>query len=148
MMAAGVLAYAADVVRKRAFVTAEDGTALAAVVFVLLSGTFFAVLPDDSSSTLSSRTDFETPFAVFSNLFFVAFAIGSIAAGLSKRSPFAINVSLFFLAAFILTKYFDWFFDMMDRALFFIFGGALLMFGGWFVERRRRNLVRSLERSE
>ena len=64
-----------------------------------------------------------TAFAVlaFTNAYFVAFAIAGIASGIAKKDSFTVNLSLAAVTVFVFAKYFDWFFDMMDRALFFIF---------------------------
>jgi len=58
---------------------------------------------------------------VFTNAYFVAFAVVGIAAGIAKKDSFTVNLSLAAVTVFVFAKYFDWFFDMMDRALFFIF---------------------------
>lgn len=115
----GALAYAADAIRKKTFLPAEDATALAAVAFAALFAAAFSFRT--FSEAFENRAGVEFAVTAFANVFFVAFAIGAIAAGLSKKSAFAVNVSMFFVAVFIFAKYFDWFFDMMDRALFFIF---------------------------
>lgn len=60
-------------------------------------------------------------FLAFTNAYFVAFVIASIFAGVAKKDSFTVNVSLAAITVFVFAKYFDWFFDMMDRALFFIF---------------------------
>ncbi len=69
----------------------------------------------------SGKFDYPLALTIFANLFFVGFVITAIAAGVSRRSAFLVNTSLFFVSVFIFVKYFDWLFDMMDRALFFIF---------------------------
>ena len=45
----------------------------------------------------------------------------------------------------VLARYFDTFWSLFDRALFFMAGGALLLAGGGWLERRRRALMRDIE---
>jgi uncharacterized membrane protein len=54
-----------------------------------------------------------------------------------------VNLGLFSFVVFVLTRYFDLFFSAMNRSLFFIFGGVLLLAGGYFLERNRRRWIES-----
>ncbi|MDQ1343994.1 MAG: hypothetical protein QG650_714 [Patescibacteria group bacterium] len=87
---------------------------------------------------------YDTLLLVFVNIYFVGFSVAVAALGVFRREPFFVNLSIAFLALFVVAKYFDWFFEMMDRALFFIVGGTLFMLVGMYVERRRKLLVRSI----
>lgn len=90
------------------------------------------------------RPPFDLAVLVFCNLYFVAFAIAAAVAGTYRKDGFMVNLSLAAMAAFVVAKYFDWFFDMMDRALFFIVGGSLFVLGGWILERRRKAIIRRI----
>lgn len=87
---------------------------------------------------------YEFLLLAFINIYFVAFSVAVAALGVFRRQPFFVNLSIAFLAVFVFAKYFDWFFEMMDRALFFIVGGTLFVLVGMYVERRRKQLVRSI----
>ena len=41
----------------------------------------------------------------------------------------------------MLALYFDYFWSLMSRSLFFMAGGALLFAGGFLLERQRRRLI-------
>ena len=53
----------------------------------------------------------------------------------------------FWLSAFVLTKYFDLFWDLMDRSLFFIVGGLILVFGGIALEKKRKEIKKDFAKS-
>lgn len=148
LFGAGTLAYAARILAKRDFsVPALLPLAHVAVVGALA---YVAYLLPDRASWYSSgygiadASGLELAALVATNLYFVAFAIAATALGTFRKEPFVVNVSLAFIAVFVFAKYFDWFFDMMDRALFFIVGGTLFVLVGWYLERRRKILVKSI----
>ena len=64
--------------------------------------------------------------------------------GIDRRSEMVVNLGLGFIAIQLITRYFDIFFSAMDRSLFFVIGGILLMGGGLAMERNRRHLIKRL----
>lgn len=83
---------------------------------------------------------------VFANVYFVVFSVIAAAIGVARKDGFLVNLSLAFITAFVFAKYFDWFFEMMDRAVFFIVGGTLFVLVGWQIERRRKALMQTISR--
>jgi len=63
--------------------------------------------------------------------------------GVVARSPGLINVSVVFFAIDVLTRFVDWFWDVMPGFLFFGTMGVLLILGGISLEGVRRKLIRS-----
>lgn len=55
-----------------------------------------------------------------------------------------VNQAFFFFALTLLARYFDTFWTLMDRSLFFMGGGLALLFGGWWLEQQRRRLTREI----
>ena len=51
-----------------------------------------------------------------------------------------INLGGSWLSLFIVVKYFDFFWDLLSRSLFFMVGGLILVLGGIALERKRRQL--------
>lgn len=51
-----------------------------------------------------------------------------------------VNMGSGWLGLLILVRYFDFFWDLLPRSLFFLIGGALLVGGGTWLERKRRQL--------
>lgn len=52
-----------------------------------------------------------------------------------------INVAIVFFVLDIIFRYFDFFYTMMDRSVFFLSGGVVLMVAGALAERGRRKMI-------
>ena len=78
------------------------------------------------------------------NLVLVAALIGLIAEGYRRDDRFVVNLGFLAFAATILRLYFDTFWLLFDRSLFFMVGGLLVIALGWGLERKRRNLIGDL----
>ncbi len=103
----------------------ESGAALGLLGFTLL----FFFFPAESSV-----------YTVIYNLLFAGLTIFLIYIGYQKSDIKIVNIGIFWLSVFILAKYFDFFWDLMDRSLFFIVGGLILVLGGIAMERKRRQI--------
>ena len=81
--------------------------------------------------------------ALYITMNLVAFAglIWLIVAGYRAGDRFQVNAAFLFFAFGLLALYFDRFWTLMDRSLFFMGGGALLFLGGYLLERQRRRLL-------
>jgi uncharacterized membrane protein len=53
-----------------------------------------------------------------------------------------------FFAFDVIARYFDLFWKLLPRSLFFILGGLLLLFGGVLLERKRRKILSSFDIEE
>lgn len=78
------------------------------------------------------------PRMVTFNLLLFIGTVGWIVLGIRRRSQLVVNLGLAAFLVHILTRYFDLFFSAMDKSLFFVLGGILLLGGGWLLERNRR----------
>lgn len=63
-------------------------------------------------------------------------------AGYSREDMKLVNMGTFWLSAFVIVRYFDFFWDLLPRSLFFIAGGLMLVLGGIALEKKRRELKR------
>ncbi len=82
------------------------------------------------------------------NLLFAAGIIGLICLGYVRRYPPYINVGLLFFVLDVTARYFDFFWKLLPRSLFFIAGGLILLAGGMFLERKRRAVLESFKMGE
>ncbi|MGE5675086.1 MAG: DUF2157 domain-containing protein [Mycobacterium leprae] len=98
---------------------------LPAMALLLIIG-LFGHLPGDKAQL------------VLFNLTLFGSTVGLIALGVSWRNNWLVNMGLLAFVVHVLTRYFDLFFTAMNRSLFFVVGGILLLGGGWLLERNRR----------
>ena len=78
------------------------------------------------------------------NLVLVAALILLIAEGYRRDDRFVVNLGFLAFALTILRLYFDTFWLLFDRSLFFMVGGLLVIALGWLLERKRRHLIDDL----
>lgn len=99
-------------------------------------------IPSESERT---RGDF---FIVLVNVIYALIIVGTIILGFKKKNKIYINVGLFFFVLDIFARYFDFFFKLLPRSIFFIVGGLMLIFGGVFLEKKRRKVLKSFNIEE
>ena len=88
------------------------------------------------------------PATLAANILYAAALLGVIWLGYIRRRPLYINLGLFFFVLDLIARYFDFFFRLLPRSLFFIGGGLLLMAGAVFLERKRRRVLESFRYGE
>ncbi|HBQ26653.1 MAG TPA: hypothetical protein DD791_09710 [Syntrophomonas sp.] len=76
-------------------------------------------------------------------IYFVLFAaiVLVILKGAGQHNRIMLNLGLLFFYATVLCGYFDYASRYMDRSLFFIIGGVLLLLMGWWLNRKRDRIV-------
>jgi uncharacterized membrane protein len=97
---------------------------------------FTAVLP--ALAALGVQFLDPVPRMVTFNVLLFVGTLGWIIFGIRRREQLVVNLGLAVFMLHVLTRYFDLFFSAMDRSLFFVLGGVLLLGGGWLLERNRR----------
>ena len=81
-----------------------------------------------------------TIYTVIFNLVFAGLALTLLLIGYNEGDIFLVNMGMFWFASFILAKYFDFFWDLLPRSMFFMTGGLILVLGGIALEKKRRQL--------
>jgi|AGTN01.1.fsa_nt_gi Predicted membrane protein (DUF2157). len=90
--------------------------------------------------------DFEGSVRLVSNLIMLGAIAGLGYTGLNRvHSKGAVNIALVFFVFDIIARYSDYFYTMMNRSLFFIGGGIVLVTAGWLAERGRQKLLQNFE---
>ena len=74
------------------------------------------------------------------NLFFAAVTLIAIFTGYIKKEMFYKALGIFWLIIFMIVKYFDMFWNLLPRSIFFIAGGIILVSAALFFERKRKSL--------
>lgn len=86
-------------------------------------------------------------FATILNILLFIFLLLVILLGYRKKEDRYINLGILFLFIFVVVKYFDWFFDFLDKSIFFVSAGILMLAVGWFLERGRRAMISATHES-
>lgn len=79
------------------------------------------------------------------NVEFVAVLVGLFYLGHKRRDMTLVNIGLVWTIAFICGKYFDYFWDLLPKSLYFLIGGALLVGTGFVLEKKRSSLAKHYE---
>ncbi|MBU7006688.1 DUF2157 domain-containing protein [Phosphitispora fastidiosa] len=87
----------------------------------------------------------EGVFVAAVNILLFACIIAVVVIGYSNREPEWINIGIVFFVLDVIARYFDFFWDMLPKSLFFMAGGALLLIGGTLLERNRRKVIQGMK---
>ncbi|MFH2027789.1 MAG: DUF2157 domain-containing protein [Nanoarchaeota archaeon] len=79
-------------------------------------------------------------YVVIFNLIFLGVIFTLLFVGYNNEDIKLVNIGVFWLAALIVVRYFDFFWDLLPRSLFFMVGGLILVLGGIALEKKRRQL--------
>ncbi|MGE5240537.1 MAG: DUF2157 domain-containing protein [Bacteroidota bacterium] len=79
------------------------------------------------------------------NLLFFAGVLWLIYAGMYSDDRFLVNLAFVFFGVVLVTRYFDTFWSLLNRSFFFMAGGLLLIAGGYFLERKRRQITANIK---
>lgn len=107
-----------------------EGPLPAAGVAAFAAGLFTGLVP------------WEPVRALCTNLLLFGGALGLVAWGFRQQAAALVNLGLLAVALQIITRYFDLFYSLLNRSLFFMLGGALLLGGGYVLERWRRQMLK------
>jgi uncharacterized membrane protein len=110
-----------------------------------LVGSLITVMLAFACVYLSSGKDQSLLIKLFANTSLFGGTIALLYSGAKRtHSVFAVNIATVFLALAVLTRYFDTFFGMIDRSLFFLLGGLVLLAGGYLLDQQRRTIIRGI----
>ena len=83
--------------------------------------------------------------AIMMNLVLLFFTVLTIVIGYQRREQLFVYLGLGTFAIHVITRYIDWFFDLLPRSLFFILGGILFIVLGVLLEKQRKTMISSLQ---
>lgn len=79
-------------------------------------------------------------YAMLFNLILAGLIFTLLYVGYQREDMQLINEGMSWLAVLVLVRYFDFFWQLLPRSLFFLVGGLILVFGGMALEKKRRQL--------
>ena len=82
----------------------------------------------------------EKTYMVLFNIIFLGLLTFLLYAGYSTEDIGIINTAMFWFIVLIFARYFDFFWELLPRSLFFMFGGLVLLVMSLVMERKRREL--------
>jgi uncharacterized membrane protein len=90
----------------------------------------------------------EVAYPIAFNLILLAAIVALLAAGYATGRESFVNVGLVFFSIDIVTRYFEFGFDLLDRSFVFIGAGLILLLGGYLLERGRRSMILRMQGNE
>lgn len=81
--------------------------------------------------------------AIVFNIILVGMMVYYTLIGYEIQDRIYINISFLFFAFFIVARYFDIFWSLLNRSIFYVIGGGLLIYGSVFLEKKRRKLTQT-----
>jgi uncharacterized membrane protein len=132
------------------------GFVLCSILALLLSavGVFFNPARSDTS-TLENGVGFSMVaaalvvffypaatgfYAMLFNLVLAGLILTLLYVGYRREDMELINTGMLWLAVLVVVRYFDFFWLLLPRSIFFLIGGLILVFGGMMLERKRREI--------
>ena len=85
-------------------------------------------------------------YVLIFNLLFTGLTLLFLYLGYNREEIKLVNLGIFWLAVFLVAKYFDWFWNLLEKSVFFIAGGLILVIGGIVLEKNRRLIKAKLIR--
>ncbi|MDP1853319.1 MAG: DUF2157 domain-containing protein [Candidatus Omnitrophota bacterium] len=79
-------------------------------------------------------------FTILFNLILAGVIFILILVGYQREDIKLINIGMSYLASLIIVRYFDFFWNLLPRSVFFMSGGLILILGGIAFEKKRRQL--------
>ena len=79
-------------------------------------------------------------YVLIFNLLFAVITLLFLYLGYYREDITLVNLGMFWLSIFLIAKYFDWFWDLLERSTFFLIGGIILILGSIVLEKKRRRI--------
>jgi uncharacterized membrane protein len=90
-------------------------------------------------------TDYSLLNVVLFNIFFFMGSVSLIFYGFRNSFPSLFNSGIVMFVIFVVSRYFDLFWDLLPRSIFFIVGGIFLIVGSVFLEKQRKKKIKEMK---
>jgi len=84
-------------------------------------------------------------YVLIFNLLFAVITLLFLYWGYHREDITLVNLGMFWLSIFIVAKYFDWFWELLEKSTFFLLGGIILVLGSIALEKKRRQIKASFK---
>ena len=92
--------------------------------------------------------DSDLVYPLLFNFLLLVGIIGLIFLGFFRGREIFINLALLFFSIDVVTRYFEFSYELLDRSVVFIVAGVILLAGGFLLERGRRRVIDELRTQE
>ena len=116
-------------------VNLTEGTATA----VLLAAAYIVATVDAGGDVL---------YAVVFNALLALSLLGVLVTGYLRGRETWVNIGLAFISLTVISRYFEYSWSLLDRSIIFVTAGAILLVGGFLVERGRRKMLEGIRIGE
>ncbi len=86
-------------------------------------------------------------WAVFFNVSVFVMLLSVVFLGYNQREIWMINLGAKSVFILVIIKYFDWFFEFIDKSIFFLGAGALMLALGWSMEKGRKYIITNVKKN-
>jgi uncharacterized membrane protein len=101
--------------------------------FVLLTGWIYTL-----GIYVTEVLDYSEMARLGLNLLYIAILAAGVWIGVTFRKSYVISQTFFWIAVYLISLYFDFFWSLVDRSLFFIVLGLIGLFGGFWLEKMKK----------
>lgn len=100
------------------------------------------------STTFNSLSSIGIGWTLLFNILTFFLMLGIVYSGYIKNQPWRINTGAALLFLYIIFKYFDWFYTFLNKSLFFLIAGLLMLGLGFALERGRKIVISTAKASD
>jgi len=123
------------IVRKYAQQVSDERKKEVNLIYILIAVQFVGMFIGIQNMNIGS---------IWFNLLFFAQTVAFLYVGYLLSAEYLFRLSLFAFSVNVITRYFDWFWQILHRSIFFIMGGVLLIAGGIFMEKKRKEIEKEM----
>ena len=98
--------------------------------FVLLTGWIYTL-----GIYVTEVLDYSDMVRLGLNILYIAILTAGVWIGVTFRKSYVISQTFFWIAVYLISLYFDFFWSFIDRSLFFMVLGLIGLFGGFWLEK-------------
>lgn len=104
--------------------------------FVLLTGWIYTL-----GIYVTEVLDYSDMARLALNIAYIILLAGAVWVGVTLRKSYVISQTFFWIAVYLFSLYFDFFWSLIDRSLFFMLLGLMGLIGGFWLEKSRRKVL-------
>lgn len=104
--------------------------------FVLLTGWIYTL-----GIYVTEVLDYSDMARLALNIAYIILLAGAVWVGVTLRKSYVISQTFFWIAVYLFSLYFDFFWSLIDRSLFFMLLGLMGLIGGFWLEKSRRKML-------